>query len=445
MKDLSGRISSASRFIQDDIWRIRIRDLTSARRFLIRNTRIVIISVKEFIEDKCPLRASALTFYSLLSVVPVVAMAFAIAKGFGFQKHLEQQLLEKFNGQEQVIMQIIEFSRNMLENTKGGLIAGVGVVVLLWSVISVLGQIEQSMNDIWGVKKARSIGRKFSDYLSIMLIAPVLLLMSSSATVMITTQLSHITQKIALLGVFSPLIAFIVGILPFCLIWVLFAFVYIFMPNKKISLLSGLIAGIVAGTIFVVVQKFYIGFQVGVAKYNAIYGSFAALPLFLVWLQLSWLIVLFGAELSFAHQNAEAYEFEPDTKKISPRFRKLLSLQIVHLLVKHFIHGEKPLTPPEISESLDIPIRLVREIISDLADCCLITGTVPGNESEQAYQPARDINDFTVSFVLSSLENRGLPSIPVAPTESLSAISQSLKSFETAIEKSPGNRLLKDI
>jgi membrane protein len=445
MKDLPGRISSTTQFIQEGIWRIRIRDLTKAQHILIRYTRILIIAVKEFIEDRCPLRASALTFYSLLSIVPVVAMAFAIAKGFGFQKRLELQLMDKFSGQEQVIMQVIEFSRNMLENTKGGLIAGVGVVVLLWAVISVLGQIEQSMNDIWGIKKARSIGRKFSDYLSIMLIAPVLLIMSSSATVVIATHLSQITQKIELLGVFSPLISLVLSILPYCLIWILFAFVYIFMPNTKINFLSGLIAGVAAGTIFVIVQKFYIVFQVGVAKYNAIYGSFAALPLFLVWLQLSWFIVLFGAELGFAHQNVEAYEFEPDRKRISPIFRKLLSLQVIHQLVKNFTLGEKPMTAPGLSETLDIPIRLVREILYELSECGLVAETTSEDEKEVAYQPARDINEFTVSYILESLEKKGIDSIPVARTDSFTALSETLKEFSIAIEKSPANRLLKDI
>jgi membrane protein len=445
MKDLSGIVSSFIEFITIDIWRIRLKDLTDTRRFLIKYFRVIIIALKEFIEDKCPLRASALTFYSLLSVVPVVAMAFAIAKGFGFQKRLEQQLLERFNGQEQVTMQVIEFSRNLLENTKGGIIAGVGVVVLLWAVVSVLGQIEESLNDIWGIRNARSLGRKFSDYLSIMLIAPVLLIMSSSATVIIATHLSQITQKIALLGVFSGLISIIIGILPYCLIWILFAFVYIFMPNTKINFVSGLFAGIAAGTIFVIVQKFYILFQVGVAKYNAIYGSFAALPLFLVWLQLSWFIVLFGAELSFAHQNVEAYEYEPDRKKISLMFRKLLTLQTAHLLVTNFAGGGKPLTAPQISDILEIPIRMVRDILHDLIESDLMVEASSEEEKEVAYQPARDINDLSISFIINALENKGVNFIPVAETDPYNTLNETLQSFRDTIEKSPSNRLLKDL
>jgi len=417
-------VAAADRFIREDIWKIRFRDLSRGRRLLIQNLLIVIIAAKEFIEDKCPLRASALTFYALLSIVPVVAMAFAIAKGFGFQSRLEQQLLE---------------------NTKGGLIAGVGVAVLLWAVIRVLGHIEKSLNDIWRIKSARSIGRRFSDYLSIMLIAPVLLIMSSSVTVMVATQVHRITEQIALLGVFSPLISLLLGVLPYCLVWILFAFLYIFMPNARINYTSGLIAGVVAGSLFVIVQKFYIVFQVGMAQYNAIYGSFAALPLFLIWLQLSWLIVLFGAELSCAHQNVEDYEFDPDRKNISPSFRKLLSLQVAHLLVTQFVRGQNPMTLRAISRSLDIPIRLVEEIISELCRCGLVSATPSRDEKETAYQPARDINDFTVAFVIEAMEHKGTQWIPVGKTEPLTALSEALEQFRAAIRQSPANKPLKEI
>lgn len=445
MKDPLQRAAELIEFIKEDIWRIRLRDLTIIRRFLIKCLRIIIIAAKEFVYDKCPLRASALTYYSLLSVVPVAAMAFAIAKGFRLQEHLEAQIMEKFSGQEVMMMQIIEFSRNMLKNTRGGIIAGVGVVILLWAVINVLSQIEDTFNDISGVKKARSFGRKFSDYLSLILIGPLLLIMSSSAMVLIATNLSQITQKIALLGVFGPLVAFIIKVLPYCLIWILFTFIYIFMPNQKVPFFSGLIAGIVAGTIFVFVQKLYILFQIGVAKHNTIYGSFAALPLFLVWLRLSWFIMLFGAEISFAHQNVDAYEFETDRKKISPLFRKLLSLQITHMLVINFIQGKNPMTVKQICNALDIPIRLVQEILNDLAGCGLISDTTSENNGETAYQPARDINDFSISFIINALENNGIDTIPTARTDSFYSLSERLKTFAQTIEKSPSNTLLKNI
>ncbi|NIQ39981.1 MAG: YihY family inner membrane protein [Proteobacteria bacterium] len=432
-------------FTKTEIWRIRLGDLPRTKGFLIKQLRILLLVIRGFDEDKCRLRASALTFYSLLSVVPVAAMAFGIAKGFGFARLLEKEIMDKFSGQEEVVARIIDYAHTLLENTKGGVLAGIGVAILLWSVLKVLSHIESSFNEIWGIKENRPIGRKFTDYLSIMLVCPLLVIISSSATLFITTQVTSITQKVALLGTLSPLIFFFLRILPYCLIWILFTFMYIFMPNTKVSFTSGLVGGIIAGTLFEVAQWAYISFQVGVARYNAIYGSFAFLPLFVLWLQLSWMIILFGAEISFAHQNVETYEFEPDGSRISPRFKKLLSLQISHLLVKNFSKGIKPVTARQISQTLEIPIRLVNEILHDLVESRVFSDTLAGEDGELAYQPARDINGLTIQFVIKAMEEQGVDTIPIAQTEELKALSDALSAFEATIQKSPKNRLLKDI
>ncbi|MDP8265168.1 MAG: YihY/virulence factor BrkB family protein, partial [Candidatus Aceula lacicola] len=345
-------ISKFIQFLKTDIWRIRAKKLPKTKFFLIQQLRIVLVSLRGFAEDKCQLRASALTFYSLLSVVPVVAMAFGIAKGFGFEGMLETQLYNRMPGQEEVIAQIISFANAFLNNTKGGLIAGIGVAVLFWTVIKVLGNIETSFNDIWGIKKSRGFGRKFSDYLSIMLICPILLIMSSSATVLVASQITAIIEKIEILGAIAPVILLSLKLLPFCVIWVMFTFIYIFMPNTKVKFSSALLGGIIAGTVYQIVQWAYINFQIGASKYGAIYGSFAALPLFLVWLQISWLIVLFGAEVSFAKQNVETYEFEPDCLKASRSFRRFMALAITHLCIKHQYKGESAPTAEEISHTL---------------------------------------------------------------------------------------------
>ncbi|MDD5255900.1 MAG: YihY/virulence factor BrkB family protein, partial [Candidatus Omnitrophica bacterium] len=287
-------------FLNKDIWRIRLKDVPQKRSFFIRTLRIILLSLRRFNEDKCSLSASALTFYSLLSIVPVLAMIFGIAKGFGLDAMLEKQLLEKIPAQDEIITNIMNFSHSLLENTKGGLIAGVGVALLFWTVIKVLGDVERSFNDIWGIKNMRSLMRRFADYLSVMLICPVLLILASSATVFINTQAKMLTQKISVLGAFAPTVYFLLDLLPYTVMWAVFTFLYIFIPNTKVNFKSGILAGIVAGTIYQVMQWVYVHFQIGVANYNAIYGSFAALPLFLVWLQLSWRVVLLGAEISFA-------------------------------------------------------------------------------------------------------------------------------------------------
>jgi len=432
-------------FIKTDIWRIRIKSLPRKKSFFIKQLRILLLATRGFGQDKCPLQASALTFYSILSIVPVVAMAFGIAKGFGFQKLLEKLLFEKFPGQEEVMIQVVDFARSLLENTKGGMIAGIGIVFLFWTVIKLLSNIERSFNDIWEIKKPRTYGRKFGDYLSIILISPILVILSSSATVFITTQITLITEKVALLGMFSPVIFVMLKLIPYCLVWILFTFIYVLMPNTKVNFSSGFIAGVIAGTIFQVAQWAYIIFQVGVAKYNAIYGSFAALPLFLIWMQLSWLIVLFGAEISFAYQYTDTYEFEPDLRQISPAFKKLISLQIAHLVISTFSKGAMPLTASKISSVLEIPIRLVQQILDELVESGIFSNTEIKENKELSYQPARDINVITIKSIIEALEQRGVDNIPVAQTAELKSLSEVLQTFSYELERSPANRLLKDI
>ncbi|MBW1608010.1 MAG: YihY/virulence factor BrkB family protein [Deltaproteobacteria bacterium] len=432
-------------FINTDIWRIRKKDLPRMKYFLIKQLRILLLATRGFGQDQCPLRASALTFYSILSIVPMVAMAFGIAKGFGFQEILENQLMEKFSGQEDVMIRVVDFAHSLLENTKGGMIVGVGIIVLLWTVIKLLAHIEGSFNDIWEVKKSRSYGRKFSDYLSIMLISPLLIIMSSSATVFITTKIALITEKVALIGMFSPMIFFMLKLIPYCLVWILFIFTYILMPNTKVNFSAGFIGGIIAGTIFQAAQLAYILFQVGVAKYNAIYGSFAALPLFLIWMQLSWLIVLFGAEISFSYQYVDTYEFEPDLRQISPAFKRLLTLQVANRVISTFSKGKMPLTASNLSQALEIPIRLVQQLLDELVESEIFSITEIKENEKLAYQPARDINIITIKSIIDALEHKGVDNIPVAQTPELQSLAEVLWTFSAEIEKSPANLLLKDI
>jgi len=432
-------------FIRSDIWRIRAKNLPPKKSLLIKPLRVILLAFRGFDEDKCLLRASALTYYTLLSIVPIAAMAFGIAKGFGFENVLERELLTKFPGQEEVITYVVSFARTFLEATRGGMIAGIGVVVLFWTVIKVLGNIEKSFNDIWGIKKPRTIGRKFSDYLSVMIICPVTLLVSSSIMVFITTQVTFITNKFALLSAIGPIIFFALKILPYCILWMLFTFIYIFMPNTKVNLKAGLLAGITAGTIYQVVQNAYIVFQVGIAKYNAIYGSFAVLPLFLIWIQLSWLIVLFGAEISFAHQNVDMYEFESECSRASISFKRILSLRITQEIIHRFASDQHPLTAAEVGHILETPIRLVRQIIFELVDAGILCEVKMNGDKEITYQPAHDIGTLTIKKVIDTLDKCGVNDIPIAQTKELAVLSQSLQSFSETLNNSAANKLLKDI
>jgi membrane protein len=441
----SEKIDRILAFLKKDIWRIRVRDLSTLEWYLIVPLRVILLTIRGLSEGKAHLRASSLTFYSLLSVVPVLAMVFGIAKGFGFQKNLEKLLLENLQGQEEIAQRIIHFAQATLENVKGGLVAGIGIIILFWAIVMILSHIESALNDVWGVKKARPIVRKISDYLSLMLICPVLFFMSSALTVVITSSARMMVERISLLKAVSPAIFFSLGLTRFLTIWILFTFLYIFLPNTKVRFKAGLIGGVLAGTLFILFQWLYIVLQVGVARYNAIYGSFAALPLFFIWLRYSWLIVLFGAEVSFATQNVNTFEFEKDCLTASYAFKRLLSLRMVHLMVKRFSNGEEPLDADQIAQRLDTPIRLVHELLYKLGECGLISETVRSEDGTLAYQPGHDPDILTIQSVIETLERWGSDKIPLQTSESLGKISESLEAFNDLLKNSPKNLRLKEI
>ena len=383
-------LSRVHRFLNTDIWRLRLTDYTRPRSFLLRLLRVLTLAIQGYQEDCCRFRASALTFYTLLSIVPIIAVLFGIAKGFGLEERVQAEIQTQFRGQEEIATRLVTFAGSLLENAKGGLVAGVGVVLLLWSVMKVLGNIELSFNEIWGVTKSRSLGRKFSDYLSLLLVCPILLVVAGSMTVAVSSQAKLLLERLPFFESIGPVLLLPLKLLPYCTLWVTFTFVLIFIPNTRVKLKAGLIAGIVSGTLFQVAQWAYINLQIGAAKYSAVYGSFAALPLFLIWLQTSWLILLFGAEIAFAVQNVQTYEFEPDIAAISHSRKRLLSLMVAHLVVKRFCDAEPPLDAPGISRTLEIPIRLVRQILNDLAGANILSEIrKPAEDKEVLYQPAR--------------------------------------------------------
>ena len=432
-------------YLQTDIWRVQLKHCPRKKFFLLRTLRIIVLAVRGFIEDKCKFRASALTFFSILSIVPIIALIFGIAKGFGLEKLVEEELMKKMQGQDEVAEKILTFADSLLKNTHGGLVAVVGVIFLFWTVIKVLSNIENSFNDIWGVKVPRTFARKMSDYISMTLICPFLLVVSGSMTVVIGSKIKDVLQSYPMFDFVGPAILVPLNLLPYVALWVVFTFIFIFMPNTKVKFTSGLLAGIVAGTILQFTQLIYVKFQIGVTNANAVYGSFAALPLFLLWLQTSWLIVLFGAEISFAHQNVDTYEFEQECLTASNSFKKLTALLITQLLVKRFCGKEQPLNDIKISQALEIPIRLVRQVVFELVESGILSEIKTKNDKEVAYQPAIDVDMLTIKYVADAIEQRGNADIPVEKTPELDKLIACLNTLAGDIEKSPANALLKNI
>ncbi|MCD4770473.1 MAG: YihY/virulence factor BrkB family protein [Bacteroidales bacterium] len=445
MVKVSKWIKSKVKYVTEDIWNIPLSELPKRKSFLIREIRILALAFKGFTEDKVQLRASALTFNTLLSIVPIVALAFGVAKGFGFEKKLETEIMSSFEGHQEVMNYVLQLARGFLQNTKGGFIALFGLAILFWSVMQVLSHIEKSFNHIWQIKKSRHWGRKFSDYLSIMIFGPLLLIVAGSVNVYISTTVDVISDKVAVVHTIEPMIAFLLKFTPFVIMWLVFTLLYLIMPNTKVKFKSALVAGIIAGTIFQITQYMYIHFQLGVTKYNAIYGSFAAFPLFIIWLQISWLVVLLGAEISFANQNVQKYEFEYESLKISQYHKRILTFMIFSIIVKRFVSGDPPLSAVGLSKEIQTPIRLSRDILYNLNQAGLVTEINVEAPRERLYQPATDSSKLNIHFVLSKLENLGSDDVPVMKNVEYKKIEGLIIEFGEKLRKSSVNILVKDI
>jgi membrane protein len=409
-------------FVTTDVWNLRLDDMPKHVAMLMKYLRITIISVKRYNQDNVELRASSLTYYSLLAIVPILAMGFGIAKGFGFDKDLEQVLIDNFMGQEEALNWILYFINNLLSNTKGGLIAGVALAMLFWSVMKMMGNIEASFNDIWQVKKGRSLVRKFTDYFSVMLIAPVFIFLVGSGQVFIATELDNITARIDIVNL-RPMVYFLVRLFPYVMTWALFTLIYIVIPNTKVNFKSAFIAGIIAGSAFLVVQWFYIYLQMGMSRYNVIYGSFAALPLLLMWLRASWVIVLLGAEISFARQNIDLYELGDEATKISKYAHRACDILVMELIIREFIEGRPPPVTQEIANKLKLPIRLVHTLIADLRNSNMILDVVcQRDEKLYAYVPSKDVRSYTISNVIEALDKNGSDIVLKNPNSELTKL-----------------------
>lgn len=443
MASLKKRISDLIQFVEVDIWRIKLDTIPKRKGFIYKQIRVLVLAIKGFARDEVGVKSSALTYFTLLSIVPVVALAFGISKGLGFD--IKESILTILAGQEQAITLTFEYAEKMLDNAKGGVVAGVGLIVLLYTVLNLLNNVEEAFNKIWEIKKQRSLQRKISEYTAILLISPILVFFSSSLTVFVNTQVTYLTEQIELLDLFTPFIFFLLKFLPYTLIWLLLILLYLIMPNTRVNIKSAIIAGIVAGTAFQLLQWGYIEFQVGVSKYNAIYGSLAALPLFLIWTQASWMIVLFGAELSFAHQNAARYEFTNETLQPSTRHKEFIALLIVRLIILRFKNGEPAMTAGEITDRILVPFRFAKVIIRELVEVKVLAEINMGEREEPAYQPAMDIDRITAYMVIDRLENRGLNNICIQNDAEAKLILRTIDQMETDMDHSMVNKPLGEL
>ncbi len=431
-----------SHFLNHNLWRVRLDKLEKKQSIFIRQLRIFSLAINGFNEDKCLLKATALTYYTLFSIVPIIALAFAIAKGFGFEQSLQKDLLLKFQDQKDILTQAFVYADKMLANTQGGLIAGVGIVLLLWSIIKLLSSIEDSFNEIWEIKRDRTWTRKITDYLSIMLIGPIFIILSGGLTVWLKTGLDTVASNVEII---SPVTVVFLKFFAFGLMWSMFIFLYMALPNTKVTLKGAAMGSLIAAILFELLQWAYVSSQIGVASYNKIYGSFAALPLFLIWIQYSWFVVLFGAELTFAHQNVDHYELESDITNISDRYKRVIALLIANMIVKNFNEGKPALTSVEIAHKLDLPLRLARVIINEFIETGVFNEVKMATDNEIGYQPGITDSKLTVKFIIDKLDEKGVNVLPIDDSKELATVNRLMKDMDEVLNTSKGNTLVKDL
>ena len=438
------KIKDLYEFLTYGIWRIKLIDLPKKKQLIIAQLRTILLTIRGFKEDNCILRASSLTFFSLLSIVPVFAMAFGVAKSFNLQEMLETQLKRAFEGMqghEEVLAKILQFSKNELQHTQGGVIAGIGVLFLFWAIVKLLGNIEWAFNEIWGIKVHRSLTRKIADYLIVVVVTPLFLVIAGGATAFLAAQPEVLMAKYEFLRVLGPVFILTMQFLPLCILTPLFTFLYIFMPNTKISIKSGFIAGLFSGLCFMGIQMLYFEVQVTLfSKYSAIYGSFAAVPLFLIWLEISWMIVLFGAELSFATENVETNEFETESKNANLNFRRKVALCITNIVLEAFDAENPPPTTDDIRRELGIPLLLANSILFELVNVNVLRAlSIEGNERENAYLPALPEEKLKVHTVLDRLASAGVNNLPFTDNPKYDKIDTILQDFKKRCESTKSN------
>lgn len=380
-------ITIINEFFSEKIWCKDFENKNFFIRLFIYLCRIIIITFKNFHGDNCLLRASSLVYTTLLSLVPVLALSFSLLKAFGFQNRLNIFLNTFLSPIGERGSEINEYIITYVENTNFASLGFFGLAGLIISIILVMSNIEKTFNDIWNIKKSRHIFRKFSDYFSVLLIGPLFIIISIGIIASLET--NWIVNKFFINGFLSSLFFSFLRSMPLILLTLTFTFIYLFLPNKRVKFLSGLIAGIITSLLFIQSQLYYNYFAVISVKYNAIYGAIAQIPLFLIWIYICWVIILLGAEISYSIQYYKSYIGKYISSEISQKEFEIISFSIYFLLIKYF-NENKIFKLQHAIEILRLPEKIIKQvvvtlsklnflIISEQEDTVLILKTNPDN------------------------------------------------------------------
>lgn len=428
-------------FFARELWEIDTGSLGKYKSFVIMSLRLLNVVFHEFTEGQLTLRAMSLVYSILLSIVPVLAISFSVLKAFGVHNQIEPYLNEFLaplgSRGEEITVRIVSF----IDNMKVGVLGSLGLAMLIYTVISVIQKIEKSFNYIWRVKRSRSLLRQFSDYISVILVGPVLIFSALGITA--SAMSSGVMKYISSIEPFGTLLYYAFEILPFVIVCGVFTFFYIFIPNTRVKFASALFGGVFAGVLWEVVGWGFASFTVTSAKYAAIYSGFAILVLFMIWLYLSWLILLLGAQISFYHQYPQFLSIKKGKLSLSIRLREKIAFIIMYFIGYNFANNRKPWTLNTLVEHLNLPVDIIHDVIILLEQSELLVET---GDDPPALLPARDIGTITQKEIFDTVravdvEARAVERRIISVTE----VEDVMKRLDAACQDALGERTLRDI
>ncbi len=396
LERLTDRVMRWWRYCSLDVWS-DMRDMPKVNLVKTLN-----LSVRSFFNVDLQSQAAAMTFRTLLAAVPALALIFAIGRGLGFQNIIQSELFTFFPAQKEVLVKAMKFVDSYLAQASQGVFVGIGVIFLLWTLISLLGNIETAFNRIWGIQNGRSIGRKIFDYTAIILILPIIMICSGGISLFMSSTL----QEVISVEFLSRGVERFLSILPYILTWLFFTAMFLLIPNTKVKFKYAVISGFISAVAFNIVQWLFITGQVYVTKYNAIYGSFAFLPLLLLWLQFVWLICLTGCVICYSSQNIFQFNFTHDISEISNDYRRKVASFMMAVIARRFADRKPAITVYDFVVEYGMPSRLVSDLIEDLVEAGLLIGVMSDRE-EPAYQPAMDVSRLTIGELKDMLNEKG--------------------------------------
>jgi len=424
--------------IFDLIWDPEISEVSRFKRLTRSLLEIVFRVIRDFIENLVNLEAMALAFKTLLSLAPLLAVIFSILKGFGVHNRMEPALAEALSPLGEKGKEVTAYLIGFVDKMSAGALGTIGLVTLFITVLSLMGIIEQAFNRIWRVKAQRKLARKFSDYLSVILVGPVLVV--AAITITATLQSNSFVQKMISLEPFGSVILTLLKFVPYLTLWGAFTFLYFFIPNTRVKLTSALVGGLVAAVLWQTVGWGFAVFVASSTRYYAIYSSFAILLLFLLWLHVGWVIVLLGAQVAYAHQYIRFYEGEREFLTNSLAGREKLALQIMYLIGRNFYQGRDPLSITALANQLYVPEGLVKDFTQTFRHGRLVLPVA----NEETFVLARDPERISIKEILDCVRNSGVKK-PAVRTDEEVAIEELLQKVDNSVAQTLEGKSLQSL